>query len=85
MSGFMIFFRFVSFPSKIILKFLKLTGTPNNTGLEMLMNMFGGLGAGSLSAPNQPDGYFHFSFLSLFYVILLHVSFSSLLKILFLF
>ncbi|KAL9353931.1 hypothetical protein Peur_051901 [Populus x canadensis] len=31
------------------------TGTPNNTGLEMLMNMFGGLGAGSLSAPNQPD------------------------------
>ncbi|GLT27915.1 hypothetical protein SLA2020_028810 [Shorea laevis] len=29
------------------------TGMPNNTGLEMLMNMFGGLGAGSLSVPNQ--------------------------------
>lgn len=56
MSGFMISFRLVSFPSKIILKFLKLTGTPNNTGLEMLMNMFGGLGAGSLLVPNQPDG-----------------------------
>ncbi|CAK7329090.1 unnamed protein product [Dovyalis caffra] len=31
------------------------TGTPNNAGLEMLMNMFGGLGAGGLSAPNQPN------------------------------
>ncbi|KAG6763240.1 hypothetical protein NC653_023941 [Populus alba x Populus x berolinensis] len=31
------------------------TGTPNNTGLDMLMNMFGGLGAGSLLVPNQPD------------------------------
>ncbi|KAI9389078.1 hypothetical protein POPTR_009G166000v4 [Populus trichocarpa] len=31
------------------------TGTPNNAGLDMLMNMFGGLGAGSLLVPNQPD------------------------------
>ncbi|GLT63211.1 hypothetical protein SLA2020_357900 [Shorea laevis] len=31
------------------------TGIPNNAGLEMLMNMFGGLGAGSLSVPNQPN------------------------------
>ncbi|XP_061958880.1 ubiquitin domain-containing protein DSK2a-like [Populus nigra] len=31
------------------------TGTPNNTGLDMLMNMFGGLGAGSLLVPNQPN------------------------------
>ncbi|GAV60128.1 ubiquitin domain-containing protein/UBA domain-containing protein [Cephalotus follicularis] len=31
-------------------------GTPNNNGLEFLMNMFGGLGTGSLSAtPNQPN------------------------------
>ncbi|XP_024031370.1 ubiquitin domain-containing protein DSK2b isoform X2 [Morus notabilis] len=31
------------------------TGTPNNTGLELLMNMFGGLGAGSFAVPNNPD------------------------------
>ncbi|XP_042508505.1 ubiquitin domain-containing protein DSK2a-like [Macadamia integrifolia] len=31
------------------------TGTPNNMGLELLMNMFGGLGAGSLSIPNASD------------------------------
>lgn len=31
-------------------------GTPNNTGLELLMNMFGGLGAGSFAVPNNPDG-----------------------------
>ncbi|KAJ4965252.1 hypothetical protein NE237_017101 [Protea cynaroides] len=31
------------------------TGTPNNNGLELLMNMFGGLGAGSLSMPNTSD------------------------------
>ncbi|KAJ4963465.1 hypothetical protein NE237_023404 [Protea cynaroides] len=31
------------------------TGTPNNMGLELLMNMFGGLGAGSLSVPNTSD------------------------------
>lgn len=30
------------------------TGTPN-MGLEMLMNMFGGLGAGSLAVPNRSD------------------------------
>ncbi|KAK0580869.1 hypothetical protein LWI29_007276 [Acer saccharum] len=28
---------------------------PNNTGLDMLMNMFGGLGAGGLAASNQPN------------------------------
>ncbi|OAY57643.1 ubiquitin domain-containing protein DSK2a [Manihot esculenta] len=31
------------------------TGTPNNLGLEMLMNMFGGLGAGSLAVPSRPN------------------------------
>ncbi|KAK8567889.1 hypothetical protein V6N13_105836 [Hibiscus sabdariffa] len=31
------------------------TGAPGTAGLESLMNMFGGLGAGSLSVPNQPD------------------------------
>ncbi|KAK9286215.1 hypothetical protein L1049_014600 [Liquidambar formosana] len=31
------------------------TGTPNNTGLELLMNMFGGLGAGGFAVPNAPD------------------------------
>lgn len=30
------------------------TGTPNNNGLEMLMNMFGGLGTGGLT-PNAPN------------------------------
>lgn len=31
------------------------TGSPNNLGLEMLMNMFGGLGAGSLAVPTRSD------------------------------
>lgn len=31
-------------------------GAANNAGLEMLMNMFGGLGAGSLGVPNRSDG-----------------------------
>ncbi|XP_015893061.3 ubiquitin domain-containing protein DSK2a [Ziziphus jujuba] len=31
------------------------TGTPNIAGLEMLMNMFGGLGAGGLTVPSNPD------------------------------
>ncbi|KAI3447890.1 hypothetical protein Pfo_004555 [Paulownia fortunei] len=30
-------------------------GTQNNMGLDLLMNMFGGLGAGSLTVPNAPD------------------------------
>ncbi|KAL2254948.1 UNVERIFIED_CONTAM: Ubiquitin domain-containing protein DSK2b [Sesamum indicum] len=30
-------------------------GTQSNMGLDMLMNMFGGLGAGSLTVPNTPD------------------------------
>ncbi|KAH0970983.1 hypothetical protein GBA52_023139 [Prunus armeniaca] len=30
-------------------------GSFNNTGLEILMNMFGGLGTGSLAVPNRPD------------------------------
>ncbi|XP_073122187.1 ubiquitin domain-containing protein DSK2b-like [Henckelia pumila] len=30
-------------------------GVENNMGLDMLMNMFGGLGAGSLTASNAPD------------------------------
>lgn len=36
---------------------LIIAGPLNNTGLEMLMNMFGGLGAGSLTVPNRPNGY----------------------------
>ena len=32
------------------------TGSLNNVGLEMLMNMFGGLGAGSLAVPNRSNG-----------------------------
>ncbi|KAH6767288.1 ubiquitin family protein [Perilla frutescens var. hirtella] len=31
------------------------TGNQNNMGLDMLMNMFGGLGAGGLTASNAPD------------------------------
>ncbi|XWS40283.1 hypothetical protein CRYUN_Cryun18bG0127500 [Craigia yunnanensis] len=31
------------------------TGAPGTANLELLMNMFGGLGAGSPSVPNQPD------------------------------
>ncbi|XP_022940009.1 ubiquitin domain-containing protein DSK2a-like [Cucurbita moschata] len=31
------------------------TGAANNLGLETLMNMFGGLGAGSLAVPNRSD------------------------------
>ncbi|CAA3016266.1 ubiquitin domain-containing DSK2a-like [Olea europaea subsp. europaea] len=31
------------------------TGSQNNMGLEMLMNMFGGLGAGGLSVPSNPN------------------------------
>ncbi|KAG2703020.1 hypothetical protein I3843_06G110700 [Carya illinoinensis] len=31
------------------------TGAPNNAALELMMNMFGGLGAGSLTVPNNPD------------------------------
>ncbi|XXG87424.1 hypothetical protein AAC387_Pa11g2113 [Persea americana] len=31
------------------------TGAPNNMGLELLMNMFGGLGADGLSVPNRSD------------------------------
>ncbi|KAG1362694.1 ubiquitin domain-containing protein DSK2b [Cocos nucifera] len=31
------------------------TGTPNNAGLELLMNMFGGLGAGGLAVPDTSN------------------------------
>ncbi|WOL05890.1 ubiquitin domain-containing protein DSK2a-like isoform X3 [Canna indica] len=31
------------------------TGTPNNTGLDFLMNMFGGLGTGGLGVPNTSN------------------------------
>ncbi|CAK7355529.1 unnamed protein product [Dovyalis caffra] len=31
------------------------TGTANSSGLDMLMNMFGGLGAGSLAVPNRSN------------------------------
>ncbi|GFY94501.1 ubiquitin family protein [Actinidia rufa] len=30
-------------------------GTQNNMGLDLLMNVFGGLGAGGLTVPNTPD------------------------------
>lgn len=36
--------------------FFLIAGAPNNMGLELLMNMFGGLGAGGLSIPNTSDG-----------------------------
>ncbi|OVA19565.1 Ubiquitin-associated domain/translation elongation factor EF-Ts [Macleaya cordata] len=32
-----------------------ITGTPNNMGLDMLMNMFSGLGAGDPAVPNRSD------------------------------
>ncbi|PKI75766.1 hypothetical protein CRG98_003809 [Punica granatum] len=32
-----------------------LGGAPTGTGLDLLMNMFGGLGAGAFNAPNTPD------------------------------
>lgn len=35
-------------------------GTMNNNGLELLMNMFGGLGSGA-GVPSNPDGYMHSS------------------------
>ncbi|PIA56833.1 hypothetical protein AQUCO_00700879v1 [Aquilegia coerulea] len=31
------------------------TGTPNNMGLDLLMNMFSGLGAGGMAVPNTPN------------------------------
>lgn len=36
---------------------LAIGGMLNNMGLEMLMNMFGGLGAGSMNIPSRSDGY----------------------------
>lgn len=52
----MLFFNFFAHLSCYInVKFVFL-GAPNMGGLEMLMNMFGGLGAGSLAAPRS-DGY----------------------------
>ncbi|KAA8519921.1 hypothetical protein F0562_014169 [Nyssa sinensis] len=36
-------------------------GTQNNLGLDFMMNMFGGLRAGSLIVPNMPDGYNSFT------------------------
>lgn len=37
-------------------------GRQNNMGLDMLMNMFGGLGAGGFAVPNTPDGWNAFNF-----------------------
>lgn len=52
-SDLVCFFHFI-FLFNVKIVFL---GAPNNLGgLEMLMNMFGGLGAGSLAAPRS-DGY----------------------------
>lgn len=33
-------------------------GAQNNMGLDMLMNMFSGLGASGLAVPNTPDCIF---------------------------
>ncbi|CAA2978280.1 ubiquitin domain-containing DSK2b-like [Olea europaea subsp. europaea] len=33
----------------------QVTGMQNNMGLDLLMNMFGGLGAGRLTVPNTPN------------------------------
>lgn len=33
-----------------------MAGMQNNMGLDLLMNMFGGLGAGGLSVPSNPNG-----------------------------
>lgn len=38
-----------------------LGGAGNNGGLDLLMNMFGGLGAGGLSGVNQSNGVMQFS------------------------
>lgn len=39
-----------------LINILTVAGPFNNMGLEMMMNMFGGLGAGSLTVPNRSDG-----------------------------
>lgn len=43
------------FPHSYILRFLN-TGAASGPGLDMLLNMFGGLGMGGLSSPTTPDG-----------------------------
>ncbi|KAI7999451.1 hypothetical protein LOK49_LG09G01781 [Camellia lanceoleosa] len=53
-------------------------GTQNNMGLELLMNVFGGLGAGGLNLPNTPDGKNFIAFLCK--VFLISLPFSPLLK-----
>jgi ubiquilin len=66
---------------------LIIAGPLNNTGLEMLMNMFGGLGAGSLAVPNISNGYYtHLSifFSSLFFPLWISL-FTSAWMILFIF
>ncbi|XP_028098023.1 ubiquitin domain-containing protein DSK2a-like [Camellia sinensis] len=45
----------ISFQCKLPLILLQISGTQNNMGLELLMNVFGGLGAGGLNLPNRPD------------------------------
>uniref|UniRef100_A0A2P2LGC7 Plant ubiquilin n=1 Tax=Rhizophora mucronata TaxID=61149 RepID=A0A2P2LGC7_RHIMU len=51
------------------------TGNQNNLGLDMLMNMFGGLGAGSLAVPNRPNGrYFYLSLLLILFLLPLSVN-----------
>lgn len=46
----------MSFKYKMHLSFCFDAGTTNTSGLELLMNMFGGLGPGA-GVPNNPDGY----------------------------
>lgn len=44
------------FQGKLPFILLKIVGTQNNMGLELLMNMLGGLGGGGLAVPNTPNG-----------------------------
>lgn len=54
-------YLFFPFPLKLFIFYNGLfvnvfTASLNNVGLEMMMNMFGGLGAGSLAVPNRSNG-----------------------------
>lgn len=50
------FFVKFLFQDKLPFILLKIAGTQNNMGLELLMNMLGGLGGGGLAVPNTPNG-----------------------------
>lgn len=50
------FMSIISYVNATVLLAFPISGSQNNMGLEMLMNMFGGLGAGGLSVPSNPNG-----------------------------